>query len=159
MSVLCLSMCIAAARAQQGKTPPPPPPPPPPVTAQQPEAVDPDAGVFKFKEETHNYGTVPEGPKAEYDFEFKNTGKKPILITEAHGSCGCTVPQWPHDPILPGKKGTIHVSYNTEGRPGRINKTVTISSNAQQKSMVLNITGDVTPKAPAAANTANEPKK
>src|SRR5690349_8589094 len=80
--------------------------------------ADPDAGIFKFKEETHDYGEVLEGPLAECDFEFKNTGKKPIVISEAHGSCGCTVPKWPNEPILPGKKGTIHVAYNTSGRQG-----------------------------------------
>ena len=156
MSMLCLSLSIAAAKAQEQK--PNQAPPPFPVAQQQPEAIDKDAGIFKFKEETHNYGTVPEGPKAEYDFEFKNTGKKPITITEAHGSCGCTVPSWPHEPILPGKKGVIHVSYNTDGRPGRISKSVTISSDAQQKTMVLNITGEVTPKA-AVAKSSDQPMK
>ncbi len=148
MSVLCLAVSMAAVKAQDHKAPIVNAP-----TAQQApqtEAVDPNAGVFKFKEETHNYGTVPEGPKAECDFEFTNTGKKPISISNAAGSCGCTVPQWPHEPIMPGKKGVIHVSYNTEGRSGRISKTVTISSDAQQKTMVLSITGDVTPKAAVA---------
>lgn len=144
MSVLCLAVSMAAVKAQDHKAPIVNNP-----TAQQApqtEAVDANAGIFKFKEETHNYGSVPEGPKAECDFEFTNTGKKAITISNAVGSCGCTVPQWPHEPILPGKKGTIHVSYNTEGRAGRISKTVTISSDAQQKSMVLSITGEVTPK-------------
>jgi uncharacterized protein DUF1573 len=108
--------------------------------------VNPNAGKFKFEEETHDFGTVPEGPLAEYDFEFKNVGKEPIVITEAHGSCGCTVPTWPHEPILPKQKAKIHVSYNTNGRQGMINKDVTITSNAQQSPMRLHITGTVTPK-------------
>ena len=140
--LLCLCLSGAAAYAQDQKAAPAPPPPP---QAAAP-AVDPDAGKFKFKEETHDYGEVPEGPTAEYDFEFKNTGKKPINISEAHGSCGCTVPQWPHEPILPGKKGMIHVTYNTAGRPGPIAKDVTINSDAQQKPMVLHIKGTVKPK-------------
>ena len=109
-------------------------------------APDPNAGEFKFKEETHDYGEVPEGPIAGCDFEFKNVGKKPIMITEAHGSCGCTVPTWPHDPILPGGKGTIHVDYTTQGRAGMIMKDVTINSNAKQSPMVLHIRGTVKPK-------------
>jgi hypothetical protein len=139
--LLCLTLCGTASFAQEHKTVATPPPP-----AAQAPSVDPDAGKFKFKEETHDYGEVPEGPTAEYDFEFKNVGKKPIVISEAHGSCGCTVPQWPHEPILPGKKAKIHVTYNTAGRPGPISKEVTINSDAQQKPMVLHIRGTVKPK-------------
>lgn len=131
------------------KPPAPPPPPPTPV-------VNANAGKFKFKEETHDFGEVPEGPLAEYDFEFENIGKEPIVIQEAHGSCGCTVPKWPTEPILPGKKGVIHVAYNSAGRPGPISKEVTINSNAQQSPMVLHIRGNVKPK-PADANAAPAP--
>lgn len=154
MTFLGVAFIIAAARAQDVKpsapTPPsapavkmPPPPPPPPP---QENKVNPNAGSFKFAEETHDFGEVPEGPLAETDFEFKNTGKEPITIQEAHGSCGCTVPKWPQEPIMPGKKGVIHVAYTTKGRPGPINKMVTINSNAQQSPMVLHIKGNVKPK-------------
>lgn len=126
-----------------------------PVHEVQP---NPNAGKFKFKEETHDFGEVPEGPTAETDFEFKNVGKEPIVIQEAHGSCGCTVPKWPQEPILPGKKGVIHVTYNTAGRPGPISKEVTINSNAQQTPMVLHIRGSVKPKpVEPAANPAPTP--
>jgi hypothetical protein len=115
-------------------------------TIQAPAATNEDAGKFKFKEKTHDYGEVPEGPAAEYDFVFKNVGRQPIVIKEAHGSCGCTVPQWPREPIMPGKKGTIHVSYNTSGRPGNIQKDVIITSDAAQSPMVLHIKGTVAAK-------------
>jgi hypothetical protein len=159
ITIACLAF-YAAANAQEKKAEAIQVNNPATAPAATPAApkVDPDAGVFKFKEETHDYGKVPEGPLAEYDFEFKNTGKKPIVITEAHGSCGCTVPKWPNEPILPGKKGTIHVAYNTSGRQGPIDKSVTVTSNAQQSPMVLHIKGFVEPKpveaqpaAPAAA--------
>ena len=154
ITLFCLSLSAAVSvNAQDKKTPPPPPPAAP--AAPQP---DPKAGKFKFEEETNDFGTVPEGPLAECDFEFKNVGKEPIVIKEAHGSCGCTVPTWPHDPILPKHKAKIHVTYNTTGRVGQINKDVTITSNAQQSPMRLHITGTVKPKeaAPAPAPT---PKK
>ena len=125
------------------------------------------AGVFKFVDsaDTHNFGEVPEGPLAEWDFIFSNVGKKPIVITEAHGSCGCTVPTWPKDTIYPAKKKffglingkpkkyKIHVTYNTNGRQGAIMKEVIISSNAKQQPMTLHIRGFVKPKPaePAAA--------
>lgn len=138
IAICCLSLTTIAAKAQDQKAP---------MQTAAPEK-DADAGIFKFKdkENTHDYGTVPEGPTAEYDFEFKNVGKKPIIISEAHGSCGCTVPKWPHEPIAPGKKGTIHVTYNTDHRPGPISKEVTITSDAQEKSTVLHIRGTVTAK-------------
>ena len=165
ITLLCLSISAAAANAQDKKAAPAPAPTPAPAAAPQAPAVDPDAGEFKFKEETHDYGEVPEGPLAEYDFEFKNTGKKPIVINEAHGSCGCTVPSWPHEPILPKQKGVIHVAYTTNGRPGPIMKDVTINSNAKQQPMVLHIRGTVKPKpkdptpAPAPAPPAPAPAK
>lgn len=149
ITLLCLSISAAAANAQDKKTPAPVTTP----TVATAPAVDPDAGVFKFQEETHDFGEVPEGPLAEYDFEFKNTGKKPIVITEAHGSCGCTVPSWSHDPVLPHKKGIIHVAYTTNGRQGQISKDVIITSNAQQNPMRLHITGNVKPKPVAPATT------
>lgn len=156
MTLFALAICGAAFAQNQPQAAPPPPPPPPAAAAKP---VDPDAGKFKFKEETHDYGEVMEGPLAEYDFEFKNVGKKPIIISEAHGSCGCTVPKWPQEPIAPGKKGVIHVAYNTQGRPGPISKEVTINSNAQQSPMVLHIRGTVKPKpaepAPAPAPAAH----
>src|SRR4051812_44985189 len=117
ITLFCLSISMAAVRAQDHKAPIATPtpgnapvaapamqaPPPPPA----PKPISPNAGKFKFNEETHDYGEVMEGPLAETDFEFKNVGKEPIVISEAHGSCGCTVPKWPQEPILPGKKGVI----------------------------------------------------
>ena len=160
LTLCCLSIAgIVSVNAQANKpvqTTPAGQAAPAPAAAPAP---DPDAGEFKFKEETHDYGEVPEGPLAETDFEFKNVGKKPIVITEAHGSCGCTVPHWPQEPIAPGKKGVIHVSYTTQGRQGMIMKDVTINSNAKQSPMVLHIRGTVKPKpvdpnAPAATPPA-----
>ena len=161
LSVFCLSLYAGMVQAQDNKAAPglSPVPAKPAAGLQQPAAtpvpasagaavpvVDENAGKFKFKEETHDYGEVPEGPLAETDFEFKNVGKKPIIIQEAHGSCGCTVPTWPHEPILPGQKAVIHVAYSTNGRPGPIMKDITINSNAQQSPMVLHIKGTVKPK-------------
>ncbi|MFZ4752013.1 MAG: DUF1573 domain-containing protein [Chitinophagaceae bacterium] len=91
----------------------------------------PNAPVFKFVEETHDFGTLKEGPQAVYEFVFTNTGKEPLIIQSCSASCGCTTPDWSKDPILPGQKGKITVKYNTEGRVGTFNKTVYIASNAK----------------------------
>jgi len=100
---------------------------------------------IKFNEEEHSFGTVPEGPSVSYDFEFKHIGKVPIIFSDVHGSCGCTVPEWPKEPIAPGAKGTIKVKYDTK-RSGTINKSVTISSNAvNEPEKVIRIKGEVGP--------------
>ena len=100
-----------------------------------------------FTEETHDFGEVPEGPAAEHDFVFVNKGKEPVIITNATSSCGCTVPSWPKEPILPGKSSTIHVSYTTAGKPGAIQKDVFVRTNQQPTPVVLHIRGTVKPKA------------
>jgi len=119
-------------------------------------AANPDLSM-KFNEEDHNFGNIPEGPSATYDFELKNIGKVPIIISNAHGSCGCTVPTWPKEPILPGKTSKITVTYSTQGRPGMISKTVTVTTNVGTK--VLKISGNVdkadTPATPAPATPAD----
>ncbi len=106
-------------------------------------------GVLKFNKETHDFGKLTEGPLATYNFEVTNTGTAPVVITSAQASCGCTTPEWSKDPIMPGGKSVIKVGYNTSGRPGPFNKTITVMSNAENATTILTIKGDVTAK-PAA---------
>src|SRR5689334_22735780 len=76
-----------------------------------------------FETELHDFGTIPNGGNGTYEFKFKNTGKEPLIITEAHGSCGCTVPTYPKNtPIAPGKSDVIKVTYDTK-RTGNFTKT------------------------------------
>lgn len=111
-------------------------------TANKPQAP----GKFRFEEETHDFGEIMEGPLAECDFEFKNVGKSPIIISEAQGSCGCTVAKWPTVPIQPKRKGVIHVTYTTYGRVGPIDKDIYITSNADRKKVKLHLVGMILPK-------------
>lgn len=101
--------------------------------------------VFKFKEanNTYDFGTVKEGPDAVHVFEFTNTGDQPILIQSADASCGCTTPDWPRTPILPGKSGKITVKYSTANRVGPINRSIYIKSNASKTPVELKILGNV----------------
>ena len=94
-----------------------------------------------FKNPVHDFGTIQEGPAADHEFEFTNVGKEPIIISNVSASCGCTTPSYSKDPVLPGKKGTIKASYNTQGRVAPFTKTITISSNIGTK--VLTIKGEV----------------
>jgi hypothetical protein len=105
-----------------------------------------------FTTDNHDFGTVPEGPAAEFEFEFKNTGKEPIVLQHVQASCGCTTPTWSKDPVLPGKTGIIKASYGTQGRPGPFTKNITVVSNAGTK--VLTIKGQVE-KAPTSSVPEN----
>jgi len=101
-----------------------------------------------FNKEVHDYGDIKYDGDPYCSFEFENKGDEPLIITNAKGSCGCTVPEWPKEPIAPGAKGTIRVKYDTK-RPGDINKSVTITSNAvNEPTKVIRIKGTVGP-APA----------
>ncbi|MDQ2795450.1 MAG: DUF1573 domain-containing protein, partial [Bacteroidota bacterium] len=104
-------------------------------------------GVMQFTTDNHDFGNVPEGSMATYEFKFKNTGNQPVIIANVQASCGCTTPDWTKTPVLPGKMGIIKAMYNSAGRPGVFNKTVTVTSNAADPSKVLSIKGAVLTKA------------
>lgn len=107
-----------------------------------------NAPKFEFNDVTHDFGTVPEGPSVTHMFEFKNTGKEPLIIQNVTASCGCTSPDWPKQPILPGKSSTIKVVYSTERRVGPFSKDIFIKSNAanpdDKEVFELHIKGTVT---------------
>lgn len=108
--------------------------------------------ALKFESEVHDFGTIPEGPSAEYEFVFTNAGNEPIIIQQARPSCGCTTPSWSKDPVLPGKTGSIKAVYSTQGRPNAFTKTISVVTNLGTK--VLTIKGNVE-KAPASSVPAN----
>jgi hypothetical protein len=113
-------------------------------------ATDPNAPVMAFDTKDHDFGTLEQDGNGVYLFMFTNTGKEPLVIKEARGSCGCTVPRWPHNPVGPGQQDTIKVTYDTH-RIGVFQKTVTITSNAKESPVVLSIKGKVNSKPPAPA--------
>ena len=108
------------------------------------DAVDGDKlPVFSFDRESHDLGTLEQGEQPSTTFEFTNIGDGPLIITSAKGSCGCTVPKWPNEPIAPGETGEINVSFNSTGRSGIQTKTVTIVANTVPNTKVLTITSEV----------------
>jgi Protein of unknown function (DUF1573) len=127
-----------------------------PESKQQVE-LNPPASSLKvenmaFTTDVHDFGTVPEGPTADYEFSFKNTGKEPIVLSKVQASCGCTTPSYSKEPVPPGQEGKIHVTYNTKGRPNAFTKSITVVSNAGTK--ILTIKGTVE-KAPATSAPEN----
>jgi hypothetical protein len=92
---------------------------------------------------TYDYGTIGIGSPGKCEFKFTNTMKKPLVIHNVKPSCGCTVANWPKEPIMPGKTGVIKLDYNTK-IPGTFNKTITVSSNAANSTVIIHIKGNVT---------------
>jgi hypothetical protein len=106
---------------------------------------NPNAPEIAFDKVVHDYGTIQQGADGTCEFKFTNTGKEPLILSKPQSSCGCTVPTWPQEPILPGKSDVIKVTYNTHNIGG-INKTVTVTSNAKTNRVVLSIKGTVIAK-------------
>ena len=97
---------------------------------------------IEFKSETIDYGTIEKGADGTRTFEFTNTGEAPLIISKVKSSCGCTVPSWSKEAILPGATGEIKVKYDTK-RVMPIRKTITVTSNAERPTIALKIKGNV----------------
>ncbi len=98
---------------------------------------------IKFDEEVFDFGKLTQGEVVSHDFNFKNIGNNNLIITGASGSCGCTVPKWPKEPILPGKKGKLNVVFTSEGKKGIQEKTITIATNCEPATRIIRIKADV----------------
>ncbi len=98
--------------------------------------------VMTFDVLEYNYGTIKQGESVTYEFKFKNTGREPLIINNAVGSCGCTVPDYPKEPIKPNGSGIIKVTFNSAGKMGMQDKTVTLTYDTD-KTIVLHIKGNV----------------
>ncbi len=106
------------------------------------QEIDDSKPEFQFKTETINYGKINLGADGVRVFEFTNIGKSPLIISRVQASCGCTVPKKPNQPIMPGEKGKIEVSYDTK-RLGGFSKAITIFSNAKNERKMVKIKGYV----------------
>jgi len=98
---------------------------------------------FEFVEEVKEFGTISQGEIVSTSFKFKNVGQSDLIISSAQGSCGCTVPEWPKEPIKPGEEGVINVKFDSNGKQGMQNKTVTLVANTIPNTMVIAIKGEV----------------
>jgi hypothetical protein len=117
----------------------------PATPAQTPQpAAQPDTKpegplpVLSFETVTHDFGTISEGQKVVHTYKFKNTGEAPLIIQSAQPSCGCTVPDWTKDPIPVGGTGFVKAEFDSNGKPGVANKTITVTANTWPKTTQLN---------------------
>ncbi len=102
--------------------------------------------VMAFENEVHDFGNLKSGANANYSFKFTNKGDADLLITNAQGSCGCTVPEYPKEPIKPGESGQIKVAYSSGSQQGQQSKTVTLTTNSAKGLERLTIKANVEPK-------------
>lgn len=117
-----------------------------PTAAANPAAPVVPAGpttTMSFDDLTYDYGTITSGEKVRHAYVFKNTGSEPLIISNAKGSCGCTVPEWPREPIAPGESGEIMVQFDSSNKSGKQTKKVTLTSNTNPAQTFLTITGQV----------------
>jgi len=141
--IACMTLVIALTSCQDASSK---------IKDQVPENLTLQAAIptslptFVFANESHDFGQINEGEVVTVDFNFTNEGEAPLIISNASGSCGCTVPQWPRTPIAPGESGVISVSFDSKSKPGNQTKTVTLTSNAMPNVKVLKISAQVTPK-------------
>jgi hypothetical protein len=108
-----------------------------------------------FAEEAFDFGEITQGEKVEHTFKFKNTGENDLVIVSAKGSCGCTIPKWPKEPIAPGAEGEMFVIFNSDGKNGKQHKKVSVIANTEPATTVVALRGDVL--VPEASEDAAEP--
>ncbi|MFB9845108.1 DUF1573 domain-containing protein [Mucilaginibacter ginsenosidivorans] len=105
-----------------------------------------DKPVMKFEKETHDFGKIKDGEKVTYEYKFTNTGKSPLIITDAKASCGCTIPEWPKEPIKPGESSKIKVTFNSAGKVGLQDKQILVTANTTPAQNIVHLIGEVTLK-------------
>ena len=110
---------------------------------------------IKFEEETHDFGRITQGEKVTTAFKFKNTGRANLIISSATGSCGCTIPDYPKKPILPGEEATVNVVFASEGKSGVVEKSVTLVTNCEPSTKILYIKANII--VPTSANPSELP--
>lgn len=113
--------------------------------AQTSKSTTIEGAEIQFEKTTHDYGTIMQDADGNCEFKFKNIGNEPLVLSNVASSCGCTVPSWPKEPILPGKSSAIKIHYDTK-RVGNISKQITVMSNAKSDRILLNIKGNVLQK-------------
>ncbi|MEN9569639.1 MAG: hypothetical protein RL172_870 [Bacteroidota bacterium] len=107
-----------------------------------------DTTSVQLIDSVYNFGTITEGESVQYNYRFKNIGSKPLVISSAQPSCGCTVPEKPEKPVLPGETGFIKVTFNSKGRVGHADKEVIVMANVVPAFPNLKLTGEVKEQAP-----------
>lgn len=110
--------------------------------------------VIQFESTDHDFGTINEGDKVEHVYKFKNTGNADLVLSSVKPSCGCTVPTYTETPVKPGESGEIKAVFDSSGKSGAQQKTITVTLNSEKGTETLNFKANVTPKAGGAVAPA-----
>jgi hypothetical protein len=125
---------LSQVEGNKGTTPTATPQATPTAPEEKPEGPLP---VAQFANIDHDFGTINEGQKVKYVYKFKNTGEAPLIIQNAQPSCGCTAPNWSREPIPVGGEGFVEAEFDSQGKPGVQNKTITVTANTWPKTTTL----------------------
>ena len=107
------------------------------------EVISDGGPIIEFSNNVWDFGEIQQGESVDHVFQFINTGSEPLIISNAKGSCGCTVPEWPKEAILPNEMGEIAVQFNSGEKKGRQNKTVTLTTNCTPNTTILRVVGNI----------------
>ena len=127
--LLAASMLIACNQSNKG--------------AQTAAGTTVSGAAIKFAEEKFDFGKIKQGDSVKHDFTFVNTGKAPLIITDAIASCGCTKPEWPKAPVNPGEQGVIKVTFHSAGKSGQQDKMITVTGNTDPAQSMVHLVGEV----------------
>ncbi|WP_425392332.1 DUF1573 domain-containing protein [Ekhidna sp.] len=116
------------------------------ATAQEDEPMT--GPKISFSEKSFDFGEITQGEKVEHIFEFENVGNEPLILSDVRTTCGCTAPEWPKEPVAPGKTAKIKVVFNSAGKMGMQNKVITVMSNAVNNPERVKIVTNVMPPDP-----------
>jgi len=133
LAVMAASMLMVACNNQSGTT----------ASTEGTTAATGDGPIMKFEKETHDFGKIKAGDKITYEYKFTNTGKSPLIISDAKASCGCTTPVWPHTPIKPGESGGIKVTFDSAQKMGLQDKQIVVTANTNPAQNIVHLIGEV----------------
>jgi hypothetical protein len=102
-----------------------------------------DLPIIQFEETVHDFGKITQGERVKYSFQFKNTGKSNLVVSNVSTTCGCTIADKPKDPIPPGGNGKIEVEFNSEGKKNIVERTITVVTNCEPNATSLTIKAEV----------------
>ena len=116
-----------------------------PYDSMKPKISKDSLAIIEFDSDFHDFGSIKDGAVVKHTYKFKNTGKRKLIVSQVLADCGCTTPSWSKEPIMPDQTGEITVQFDSKGKSGRQNKTITVEANTEEPRHYLKFRAEVTP--------------